>query len=137
MRILMLMMFCLSVTQVSAQDINLGDLSVGDIQQMYETEAEKELTKISFQIFFNAYMVGYYRGLSYAAFIAGFDDESISSKFADCAPNSKRLFYEMLGVSDERIKLNLAQFAENAMRDSCRNAINLLVLNQKNEVNGK
>ena len=121
-----LLLLGLSTTLVAAQDLNLGTTTVGDIQQIYEAEAQKELTQKFFITFFNGYGAGFIHGLAFAMLQADLVDRDVSPDFADCAPNSQRQFYELLAVSDAHVNLNVAQFAESVILDRCRITIEAL-----------
>ena len=128
MKICALLLLGLSTSIIGAQEMNLGTLTVGDIQKMYADEDRKALTQDLFITFFNGYMIGIVHGVSFTMFQADLVTEDVTSEIGDCAAvNTQRLFYEMLAVSDARLKLNVAQFAQRAFLDRCLTTIGTIL----------
>lgn len=110
MKKLALLLLCLSTTLAITQELSIATLTVGDFQKMYENDGEKALTQKVFQGFSNGYGLGFTAGVAVALLQADVVSRDVTPDFADCMPNTQRLFYEMLSVTDERANLNMAQY---------------------------
>lgn len=130
MKICALLLLGLSATLVEAQELNLGTLTVADVQRMYEAEGRTESTKKVFQTFFNGYGLGFVHGIASALIQSDIVSRDVSPDFANCMPNTQRLFYELLSVSDERANLSLAQFTGQSFLDQCQTTLTTLLENQ-------
>ena len=66
MKVFAMLLIGLFVTPVSSQEVNMGNITVRDIQGMYEAESDKDEIQKTFQVFFNGYGIGFVAGTQVA-----------------------------------------------------------------------
>ena len=113
----LLLLLALSATQAHTQERSIATLTVADFQEMYESD--KERTQQAIQTYFNGYEVGFYDGVMSALVAARVITDRPVIDFTDCMPDTRKLVYEMMSVTDARADLTVPSFVMNAVLDRC------------------
>jgi len=119
----LMLLLVLTATQADAEEHSIASLTVADCQNMYESESDdhnREFQQAT-QAFFNGYVIGFVDGMVAALAVAGVISESEASEinFVDCMPDTGKLFYEMLSVTDERADMIVPTFVLQAVIGRC------------------